>query len=256
MHGLSPRTAARLLVALPLALAGLLLAGCGDAYPDDITYGLRTDLLVLKVPKEKQPERVDAPGQLAAAFAHLRADGGETLDPAQVKPGSGADLADRAYRDEVVERFSAVARGAASATGAALTVTARKNSAYDNMVPNRVMSDRFAEHLRTLGVEVAQESPDERMGSTDMGNVMQVLPGIHPYIKIAPEGTPGHSVAFRDAAATNDAHDAALRAAKAMALLTIDLLRDRALLRQAKDEFAEQRRAGVVRGRAQAVGKT
>jgi amidohydrolase len=163
---------------------------------------------------------------------------------------------DRAYRDEVIERFSQVARGASSATGAALNLSIRRNSAYDNMVPNRVMADRYAEHLRALGVDVAQESPDERMGSTDMGNVMQALPGIHPYIKIAPEGTPGHSVAFRDAAATSEAHEAALRAAKAMALLTIDLLRDRDLLRRAKAEFDEQRHQGLVRGRAQTAAKT
>ena len=163
---------------------------------------------------------------------------------------------DRAYRDEIIERFAQVARGAASATGATLNISIRRNSAYDNMVPNRAMADRYAQHLRSFGVEVAQESPDERMGSTDMGNVMQALPAIHPYIKIAPEGTPGHSVAFRDAAAGIDAHDAALKAAKAMALLTIDLLRERDLLRLAKAEFEEQRRQGLVRGRAQAASKT
>ena len=163
---------------------------------------------------------------------------------------------DRAYRDEVVERFTRVARGAAAATGASFNLSLRPRSAYDNMVPNRAMADRYAQHLRSFGVEVAQESPDERMGSTDMGNVMQALPAIHPYIKIAPEGTPGHSVAFRDAAAGIDAHDAALKAAKAMALLTIDLLRERDLLRLAKAEFEEQRRQGLVRGRAQAASKT
>ena len=163
---------------------------------------------------------------------------------------------DRGYRDELIERFSQVARGASSATGAAVNVSVRRNSAYDNMVPNRVMADRYAEHLRGLGVEVAHESPDERMGSTDMGNVMQALPGIHPYIKIAPEGTPGHSLAFRDAAVTAEAHEAALKAAKAMAFLTIELLRDRSLLRSVKDEFEQQRRRGLVRGAAQAARKT
>ena len=163
---------------------------------------------------------------------------------------------DRGYRDEVIERFSRVARGAASATGAAVNISVRRNSSYDNMVPNRLLADRYGEHLRGLGVDVAQESPDERMGSTDMGNVMQALPGIHPYIKIAPEGTPGHSTAFRDAAATIEAHASALLAAKALALAAIDLLRDRALLRSVKEEFDEQRRQGLVRGRAHAAGKT
>jgi hypothetical protein len=41
-----------------------------------------------------------------------------------------------------------------------------------------------------------------------------------------------------------------------MALLTIDLLRDASLLRSVKDEFAEQQRRGLVRGKAQAAAKT
>ncbi len=156
---------------------------------------------------------------------------------------------DRAYRDETVERFTKVAKGAAAATGASVDVRINRTSSYDSMVPNRTLADRYGEHLRALGVEVAQESPDERMGSTDMGNVMQTLPAIHPYIKIAPEGTPGHSTAFRDAAATTEAHEFALKAAKAMALLTIDILRDPGLLRAAKSEFDEQRHKGLVTGR-------
>ncbi len=156
---------------------------------------------------------------------------------------------DRAYRDEIVERFTRVAKGAAAATGATVDVRITRASAYDTMVPNRALADRYGEHLRAFGIEVAQESPDERMGSTDMGNVMQALPAIHPYIKIAPEGTPGHSTAFRDAAASAEAHEAALKAAKAMALLTIDILRDPALLRAAKSEFDQQRRKGLVTGR-------
>jgi amidohydrolase len=156
---------------------------------------------------------------------------------------------DRTYRDEIVERFSAVAKGAAAATGAHLNLVIRRNSAYDNMIPNRVLADRYGEHLRSLGLDVAQESPDERMGSTDMGNVMQALPAIHPYIKIAPEGTPGHSAAFREAAASAEAHENALLAAKAMALLTLDLLRDATVLRAAKAEFETRLREGLVKGK-------
>ena len=159
---------------------------------------------------------------------------------------------DRAYRDEMVERFSQIARGAAAATGAAVEIRVKRTSSYDNMVPNRTLADQYGELLRGLGVEVVPESPDERMGSTDMGNVMQALPAIHPYIKIAPEGTPGHSAAFRDAAVTAQAHEAALKAAKAMALLTIDLLRDPALLHGARSEFEEQLRQGLVSGKRRA----
>jgi metal-dependent amidase/aminoacylase/carboxypeptidase family protein len=91
---------------------------------------------------------------------------------------------------------------------------------------------------------------DERMGSTDMGNVSQILPAIHPYIGIASEGTPGHSTAFRDAAATPEAHENALFAAKALALVAIDALTDPTLVDRARAEFEVRRKQGVVKGKA------
>ena len=162
----------------------------------------------------------------------------------------------REYQREVLEKFIRVAEGAAAATGTTLTVKIRPHSGYQNMIPNHTMADRFAEHLSALGIEVAKEAPDERMGSTDMGNVSQVLPAIHPYIKIAPEGTPGHSTAFREAAATPEAHANALAAAKALALLALDLLRDPALLAKARREFDEARSRGVVKDAAHTISST
>ncbi|MDQ3400546.1 MAG: amidohydrolase, partial [Chloroflexota bacterium] len=118
-----------------------------------------------------------------------------------------------------------------------------------NMVPSTPLTDRWAEHLRALGIEVMQPVDDERMGSTDMGNVSQVVPAAHPYIAIAPDGTPGHSTAFRDAAGTPEAHANAIAAAKALALTAVDLLAEPALLARARAEFEERQRAGMVRGR-------
>ncbi len=158
--------------------------------------------------------------------------------------------ADRAYQQEVMRKFVRVAEGAAAATGATLEVKVRPNSGYENMVPNRTMAERYARHLRSLGIDVMEEAPDERMGSTDMGNVSQALPSIHPYIKIAPEGTPGHSIAFRDAARTTEAHENVLKAAKSMAVLAIDLLRDAELLRAVRAEFETQKTAGLARAEA------
>jgi hypothetical protein len=83
-----------------------------------------------------------------------------------------------------------------------------------------------------------------------MGNVSQILPSIHPYIGIAAEGTPGHSTAFRDAAATPQAHENALFAAKALALVAIDTLAEPVLLERARTDFEERRKQGVVRGKA------
>jgi amidohydrolase len=157
---------------------------------------------------------------------------------------------DRRYQQEVLKRFIACAEGAAAATGTKLTVTVHENSGYENMVPSQPLAERWAVHMRAMGRPVQTTLDDERMGSTDMGNVSQILPSIHPYIGIAPEGTPGHSTAFRDAAATPEAHENALFAAKALALVAIDALADPALLERARADFEERRKQGVVKGKA------
>ena len=157
---------------------------------------------------------------------------------------------DRLYQQEVLRRFIACAEGAALSTGTTLTVTVHENSGYENMVPSTPLAERWAAHANDLGIPVMTSPPDERMGSTDMGNVSQVIPAIHPYIAIAPEGTPGHSTVFRDAAATPQALDNALKAAKAMALTAVDVLSERQLLDSTTEEFERRRKEGVVRGRA------
>ncbi|HVR89244.1 MAG TPA: M20 family metallopeptidase [Candidatus Limnocylindria bacterium] len=157
---------------------------------------------------------------------------------------------DRRYQQEVLKRFIACAEGAATATGTKLKVTVQENSGYENMVPSQPLAERWALHLRALGQTVQATQDDERMGSTDMGNVSQLMPAIHPYIGIAQEGTPGHSTAFRDAAGTPEAHANALLAAKAMALVTIDVLTDPSLVERARAEFEERRKQVVVKGKA------
>lgn len=156
---------------------------------------------------------------------------------------------DRAYQQEVLRRFVACAEGAAAATGATVKITVPENSGYDNMVFSTPLAERWAQHMRGLGIAVFDVRDDDRVGSTDMGNVMQVLPAIHPYIAISDQTIPGHSTAFRDHARTPEALERALVAAKALALTAIDALADADLVRAARAEFDQRRATGVVRGR-------
>lgn len=141
------------------------------------------------------------------------------------------------YALEVLERVIQCAQAAGMATGATLKHSTRPG--YAQMVPNKAMARTFADNWRAIGVQVNDPRPNERMGSTDMGNVSQALPGIHPYIAIAPNGTAGHTVEFREAAISEAGQEGLLNAAKAMAMTTIDLLSDPALLEQVKTEFHE-----------------
>ena len=156
---------------------------------------------------------------------------------------------DRRYQQEALRRFIACAEGAATATGCTVKVTVLENAGYENMVFSTPMAERWSAHMRSLGMQIFEARDDERVGSTDMGNVMQVLPGIHPYIAISDQVIPGHSTAFRDHAATPEALDRALVAAKALALTAIDVLADPDVLKKARAEFDERKAAGIVKGR-------
>jgi metal-dependent amidase/aminoacylase/carboxypeptidase family protein len=140
------------------------------------------------------------------------------------------------YARQILERVIACAQAAATATGAELKYTTKPG--YAEIIPNPTMARLFAENLTALGVEVKDPRPNERMGSTDMGNVSQVVPSVHPYLAIVPNGTAGHTVEFRDASVSPAGQAGMLIAAKAMAMTALDLLCDPGALKQAKREFA------------------
>jgi amidohydrolase len=137
---------------------------------------------------------------------------------------------------ELQRRVIACAEGAAKATGATLEVIDHGESAYEPLKRNATLLDAFRANLHAIGEQEAPPVTD-RLGSSDVGNVSQVVPCIQPMMKIAPEGTPIHSRAFEAAAAAPLARSGTLQAAKAMARTTYDLLADPALVKKAKEEF-------------------
>ena len=84
---------------------------------------------------------------------------------------------------------------------------------------------------------IVDQGDDLNAGSTDMANVSWVCPTIHPDLAIAPEGTPGHSILFRDAAVTPRADEVTLLAATLVAQTAYDLFADPALVEAAWREF-------------------
>jgi len=138
---------------------------------------------------------------------------------------------------ELLRRFQACAEAAATATGCSVTVTSDPLF-HDPMKPNATMSELFRKNLEHIGFPEDPEDPETGYGSTDCGNLSQAIPTIHPYIRIAPDGVPGHSREFADWAKSPMARAGMVAGAKALALTALDLLADPQALRQAKDEFA------------------
>jgi amidohydrolase len=140
------------------------------------------------------------------------------------------------YMWTLQKRVIACAEGAARATGCTLKVVEQRDNAYEPMKRNATLLELFRANARTFGVVESPESR-ERMGSSDVGNVSQVIPAIQPMVQIAPEGTPIHSRAFAEAAVKPLARDGMLKAAKIMAMTTCDLLANPTLVKEARREF-------------------
>jgi amidohydrolase len=140
------------------------------------------------------------------------------------------------YLEELKKRVQACFEAGALASGCTMTVDWHEDAEYAPMKNNRTMSDAYRRNGEALGKQFI-ELRDISTGSSDMGNVSQVVPSIHPNFGVgAPAFT--HSPEFTAVAATDSAHAAMVQTAKALALTAIDLALDGDLLRRAKAEFA------------------
>ena len=139
--------------------------------------------------------------------------------------------------EELKARVSAALRAGALATGSDYREQWLE-PAYAELRSNSVLEDLYRRNAGTLG-RVVRDADDERfvMGSTDMGNVSQVVPSIHPTIAIAPEGIGIHTPAFASHAASPTGDRGVLDGAKAMAMTVVDLWTDEDARRRATLEF-------------------
>ncbi|KON86338.1 amidohydrolase [Sporosarcina globispora] len=149
--------------------------------------------------------------------------------------------ATRTSLNEVTRKVKAVAEGAALATGAKLNVIAFQNE-VDNLLLNKTYDQVFKEVIEDLG-ETVVEGDRDGIGSTDAGNISQVVPTIHPYIKIGGDNLVAHTVPFREAAASVKGDEALITGAKGLALTAYQLVTDPALLESIKQEFLERKAA-------------
>jgi amidohydrolase len=133
------------------------------------------------------------------------------------------------------ERFRQLCEAAAQATDTTVEVTFSGRAS--TMRNNQVLAERFRANMTAYGI--IDQGDDPNAGSTDMANVSWICPAIHPDLSIAPEGTPGHSILFRDAAATSRADETTLLAATLIAQTAYELFADPTLLAAAWQEFRE-----------------
>ncbi|MFH5208695.1 M20 family metallopeptidase [Antrihabitans spumae] len=128
---------------------------------------------------------------------------------------------------ELQERAYACFAAGALATGCTHTIRT-VSPTYTELTPDRELAQAYREVIVAMGRDpIAPELEGSRpLGSTDMGNVTNVLPGIHPVIGIDSEGSVTHQPAFAAASVNASADRAVLDGAVALARTTIEMVTD------------------------------
>ncbi len=145
------------------------------------------------------------------------------------------------YLEELYPKVLACFEAAGNATGARYQV---KRAGYDYH-PHKVnytLAQLFRQNLEALGGEVDQGPEEVELGSTDVGNVSQVVPTLQPTITICGPKVSCHMPEFALASGSSAGEEGMLMAARAMALTGLDLLRDHGALHRVKTEFVRGRR--------------
>jgi len=110
---------------------------------------------------------------------------------------------------------------------------------YLDLNTNWPLAERFQRHAESLGREFFPFEELDRgfAGSTDMGNVSQRVPSIHPMLAAAPRDVVIHHPDFARWAGGETGDAAALDGAKALALTAADFLMDPALQEESQRAF-------------------
>src|SRR5688572_7924574 len=170
--------------------------------------------------------------------------------------------------DTVFARVKEIARGAAIIAGVEHTVSVQTGTSdmiildhglkllHDNLswigAPTYTEAEQtFAKAMQantaqpTVGMKaelapLAPILPDPPGGSTDVGDVSQVVPTLHFYLATAPSGVPWHAWPVVASSGMSIGHKGMMTASKALAATAVDLFTDAEARGKVQAEFAQK----------------
>lgn len=153
---------------------------------------------------------------------------------------------DAATLRDLVARVEDVFRGAALATGCGMEILTGETTNEMPVRANGPLSQAWVRAQNAAGRTVLPRGVITEViaAGTDFGNVSQRVPGIHPLIKIAPEGTALHTHEFATAAGSPQGDRAAVDGAWGLASVALDYLSDPQLRQAVRADFEAS--GGVV----------
>lgn len=125
---------------------------------------------------------------------------------------------------DVQERVEKCFRAGAMATGCELTITP-ESKPYAEFRTDRTALDFYCSNAENLGRKLETEGPATQMAtaSTDMANVSQIVPAIHPYIGVDSFPVLNHQKEFADHCVGPVAEKALVDGATALAWTALDM---------------------------------
>lgn len=138
--------------------------------------------------------------------------------------------------EDVLPRIQNCARGAALATGTEVDILTPA-PAYAAMKPDTILGQMIEDNFHRIGRQTAPPRSEVFPGSTDMGNISQIIPSIHPTIELHP----GVGMHTREAAALAGGPEgdrAALDGALLMGLTAVELFQSPRAIREMKARFS------------------
>ncbi|KUI20629.1 peptidase M20 [Mycobacterium lehmannii] len=180
-----------------------------------------------------------APGQMAHGIV---TDGGQATNviPARAEMQYTMRANDATSLRDLEQRMANCFLAGAVATGCGHDV-AETEPSYHELTPDTWLAETFRAEMQRMGRDPVSPELEAALplGSTDMGNVTQVMPGIHPIVGIDAGGASVHQPAFTEAAASPSADKAVVEGAVMLARTVVRLAetpreRDRVLELQAR----------------------
>ena len=138
---------------------------------------------------------------------------------------------------ELYEKVENIVKGSALQTGCTSSM-----KLYQNLVENMVLTPSldaiYEKYITELGNTVKHVEDVIMPGSSDVGNISQVVPTIQPHISITDVQIAGHSQDMVNASCSQKAMDAIVKGAKALTFTALELFENPEELVKVKEDHA------------------
>lgn len=138
---------------------------------------------------------------------------------------------------ELYEKVENIVKGSALQTSCTSSM-----KLYQNLVENMVLTPSldaiYEKYITELGNTVKHVEDVVMPGSSDVGNISQVVPTIQPHISITDVQIAGHSQDMVEASCSQKAMDAIVKGAKALAFTALELFENSEELAKVKEDHA------------------